>query len=116
MVDQQQVDELSRSLMQAVEQCRNVDRQLQLAANQKKKTEVTLAEVEKRNDADHIQFRSVGRMFVKVTKNDLKVDLNADLARIVNENERNNAMKLVLDAKKDQITKQLNDMHPGTKK
>ena len=112
MVDQQQVKELSSTLINAVEQCRNVDRALQLAANQKKKTEVTLAEVVKRNDATHVQFRSVGRMFVKVTKDELAADLQADMTRLSAEMERNAGMKTILDAKKDQVTKQLNDMHP----
>ena len=71
MVDQTQVQELAIQLQSTVEQCRQVDRQLQLTANQKKKTEVTLGEVDKRQP-DQINYRSVGRMFVMVSKEELK--------------------------------------------
>ena len=98
-------------LVSAVEQCRQVDRQIQLTANQKKKTEVTLGEVDKRTEGQ-IQYRSVGRMFVMVSKEELKTDLNADLSRMAQETERNTAMKTILDGKKDQLTKQLDDLHP----
>ena len=84
-------------LVNAVEQCRNIDRQIQLAANQKKKTELTLTEVDKRGD-DDVQYRSMGRMFVKISKEELKNDMNADLARLTSDTERNTALKTVYDA------------------
>ena len=57
-------------------------------------------------------YRSLGRMFVLCSKEELSTDLNADLTRIAQEQERNTAMKTVLDAKRDQLTKQLNDLVP----
>ena len=50
-------------------------------------------------------FRSLGRMFILCDKDELTTDLNADLARIATEQERNTAMKTMMDAKKDQLTK-----------
>ena len=114
MVDQTQLQELSIQLQSAVEQCRQIDRQIQLTANQKKKTEVTVQEVEKRQP-DQIQYRSVGRMFVMVSKEELASDLNADLSRMATETQKNTAMKTVLDQKKDQLTKQLNDLVPNAR-
>ena len=58
-------------------------------------------------------FRSVGRMFVTCSKEELSTDLNGDLTRIGQETERNTQMKTVFDAKKDQLTKQLNDLAPN---
>ena len=49
MADKQQVQELSMQLVSAVEQVRQVDRQIQLGNNQKKKTELVLAEVQNNN-------------------------------------------------------------------
>ena len=58
-------------------------------------------------------FRSLGRMFVLCDKTELAGDLNADLQRIAQEQERNTAMKAMIDQKKEQLTKQLNDLSPG---
>ena len=99
-------------LISAVEQVRTCDRQLQLGKNQKLKTELVLGEVNK-NNGEAKMFRSLGRMFVLCTKEELSNDLNADLTRINAEAEKNTEMKRVLDAKKDQLTKQLNDLAPG---
>ena len=49
MADQQQIQELSMQLVSTVEQLRNCERQLQLGKNQKAKTELVLAEVNKNN-------------------------------------------------------------------
>ena len=103
MADQQQLQELSMQLVSTVEQVRNVDRQLQLGANQKKKTELVLAEVQKNNGQQQM-FRSLGRMFVLCNADELAQDLNADLTRMSQETERNTGMKTMLDAKKDQLT------------
>ena len=50
-------------------------------------------------------FRSLGRMFILCDKDELTQDLNTDLERIAKEQERNAAMKTMLDGKKDQLTK-----------
>ena len=71
-----------------------------------------LAEVQK-NDGSQQMFRSLGRMFVLCSADELSNDLNADLTRINQEAERNTAMKTMLDTKKDQLTKQLNDLAPN---
>ena len=55
-------------------------------------------------------YRSLGRMFVLCTGDELTSDLNADLVRIDQEAERSTQLKTILDAKKDQLTKQLNEM------
>ncbi len=60
-------------------------------------------------------YRSAGRMFVMCTKEELAGDLNNDLTRIAKETERNEAMKNMLDTKKEQLTKQLNDLAPAQK-
>ena len=100
-------------LVSAAEQARNTDRQIQLANNQKKKTELVLAEVEK-NDGSQAMFRSLGRMFVLCDKTELASDLGADLSRIAQEQERHTAMKAMVDGKKDQLAKQLDALSPGT--
>ena len=99
-------------LVSTVEQCRTVDRQLQLGANQKRKTELVLEEV-KKNDGSQQMFRSLGRMFVLCPADELTTDLNADIARLNSEAEKNTAMKTIYDGKKDQLTKQLNDLQPA---
>ena len=58
-------------------------------------------------------YRSLGRMFILCDKAELTTDLNADLARIAQEAEKNTNMKTMLDGKKDQLTKQLNDLSPA---
>ena len=58
-------------------------------------------------------YRSLGRMFILCDKQELTTDLNADLTRIGQEAERHTTMKTMLDGKKDQLTKQLNDMSPA---
>ena len=46
-------------------------------------------------------FRSLGRMFILCDKEELSTDLNADTERIGKEQERNTAMKTMLDGKKE---------------
>ena len=87
-------------LVSAVEQVRQVDRQIQLGNNQKKKTELVLAEVQN-NNGQQAMFRSLGRMFILCDKEELTNDLNGDIERIGKEQERNTAMKTMLDGKKD---------------
>ena len=87
-------------LVSAVEQVRQVDRQIQLGNNQKKKTELVLAEVQN-NNGQQAMFRSLGRMFILCDKEELSTDLNADIERIGKEQERNTAMKTMLDGKKE---------------
>ena len=52
-------------------------------------------------------------MFVVCSADELSTDLNADLTRLAQESERSTQMKTVFDAKKDQLTKQLNDLAPN---
>ena len=112
MADEQQLQDLSRQLIGTVEQCRIVAQQLQLGKNQKQKTALVLAEVEK-STGERAMYRSLGRMFVRCDKSELATDLNADLTRINQETEKNEAMKTMLDSKKDTLTKQLNVLSPG---
>ena len=73
---------------------------------------MVLAEVAK-NDGQQQMFRSMGRMFVLQSKDELSQDLNADMARITTEQERSTGMKNILDSKRDQLVKQLNDLSPN---
>ena len=57
-------------------------------------------------------FRSLGRMFVLCQADELVTDLNADLARINTESQRNTSMKTMLDAKKTKLTDTLNTLSP----
>ena len=50
-------------------------------------------------------FRSMGRMFVLCSKDELKSDLGNDLAKLDGEVKKSAQMKEVLDAKKDTIIK-----------
>ena len=100
MADQTQINELSMQLVSIVDQVRNSDRQIQLANNQKKKTELVLTEVQE-NNGQQTMYRSLGRMFILCDKAELSSDLNADLTRIDSEQERNNAMKTMLEGKKE---------------
>ena len=61
-------------------------------------------------------FRSMGRMFVLCTKPELKEDLTNDLKKIEEDTQRSTEMKTVLDAKKEQLTKALNDLTPQAAK
>ena len=61
-------------------------------------------------------FRSMGRMFVLCSKDELKSDLGNDLAKLDAEVKKAAQMKEVLDAKKDTIIKQLNDLGEQTGK
>ena len=99
-------------LVSTVEQLRNCDRQLQLGKNQKAKTELVLQEVSGNNGQKQM-FRTLGRMFVLCSGEELTTDLNADLVRMAQEADRNTQMKTVFEAKKDQLTKQLNDLAPN---
>ena len=111
-VDQAQVKELSTQLMQVAEQVRGCERQIQLGKNQKAKTDLVLDEVAKAGD-DQRMFRSLGRMFILVNKEELQTDLNNDLKRIQVEAEKATTMHGVLNSRKDELTKQLNDMVPA---
>ena len=50
-------------------------------------------------------FRSMGRMFVLCSKDELKSDLGADLEKLDAEVKKAASMKEVLDGKKDTIIK-----------
>ena len=54
----------------------------------------------------------MGRMFVLCSKAELKEDLQGDLTRIAEDTKRSADMKVVLDQKKETLTKQLNDLTP----
>ena len=70
-----------------------------------------MSEVEKNEDSRGL-YRSMGRMFVLCGKAELKEDLTNDLTRIADDAKRSADMKVVLDGKKEQLTKQLNDLTP----
>ena len=106
------IQELSMQLVSTVEQLRNCERQVQLAKNKSKKTELLIKELET-HDASKAMYRSVGRLFVSVTPEEMQKDLKNDMDRMAQESERSAAMKTVLEAKKDQLTKQLNDLAPN---
>ena len=84
MADKSQIQELSMQLINAVEQVRQVDRQIQLGNNQKRKTDLVLAEVQN-NNGQSAMYRSLGRMFILCDKEELTQDLNTDLERIAKE-------------------------------
>ena len=63
-----------------------------------------MAEVDKCGDSNRM-FRSMGRMFVLCSKDELKSDLGADLEKLDAEVKKAAGMKEVLDAKKDTIIK-----------
>ena len=71
-----------------------------------------MGEVEK-NDETKRMYRSMGRMFVLCPKAELKEDLNGDLARITEDTKKSADMKVVLEGKKEQLTKTLNDLTPA---
>ena len=111
MADQAQIQELSGQLQVAFEQVRACERQIQLCENQKRKAELVMGEVEK-NDPARGLYRSMGRMFVLCEKAELKEDLQNDLNRIADDSKKSVDMKVVLDGKKETLTKQLNDLDP----
>ena len=98
--------------MQVAEQVRGCERTIQLGKNQKAKTDLVLAEVAKAKD-DQRMFRSLGRMFILCGKEELQTDLQNDLKRINVESEKATTMHGVLDAKKNELTRQLNDLVPA---
>ena len=57
-------------------------------------------------------YRSMGRMFVIATAEDLDRDLSDDLKRLYQETERSVEMKKNFEAKKDALTQALNDLTP----
>ena len=73
---------------------------------------MVMGEVEK-NDESKRMFRSMGRMFVLCSKEELTEDLNNDLSKIAEDTQRSTDMKAVLDGKKEQLTKALNDLTPA---
>ena len=115
MADQAQIQELSGQLQVAFEQVRACERQIQLCENQKRKAELVMTEVEKNDDSKKL-YRSMGRMFVLCGKDEPKGDLQNDLNRIAEDTKRSADMKVVLDGKKETLTKQLNDLTPAEAK
>ena len=79
------VAELSQQLTMSFEQMQGAKRQEQLALNQLSKTKIVMGEVEKSKGS---MYRSLGRMFVLSTAEDLKKELENEIARRTNaENE-----------------------------
>ena len=97
--------------MATVEQVRQCDRQLQLGQNQEKKTRLVLEQVQA-NTGESKMFRSMGRMFVLCSGEELARDLNADLSRISTEAAKSTEMKTVLERKREELAKQLQDLAP----
>ena len=95
--------------MTAVEQLRVVDRSLQLAKSQQVKTEITLKAVEEVTDAHKI-YRSVGRMFIASTQEEIASELKENLKSINIEAGRFTELKKTYEAKRDHYVKTLNDM------
>ena len=63
-----------------------------------------MQEVDKCGDTNRM-FRSMGRMFVLCSKDELKSDLGADLEKLDAEVKKAASMKEVLEGKKDTIIK-----------
>ena len=97
--------------MATVEQIRACNQQIQLCANQKAKTDILITQIGK-NDGKQQMYRSIGRMFVACTGEELQEDLSNDIASIEKESERSKTMVSVLETKKEALTKQLNDLTP----
>jgi len=70
-----------------------------------------IKEVEK-SSGKHNMYRSLGRMFVLVSPEELSADLAEDMKKIDTENERSAEMLKNLQDKKDQLTTALNGMTP----
>ena len=107
-----QIAEMSQQLTTAYEQSAACTRQIQLCKNQTNKTEIVMTEVMKNNNK---MYRSVGRMFVMAEPAQLKKDLQGDLDKIKGESTRSEEMQKNFEAKKEQLTKQLNNLTPTNK-
>ena len=105
------IAELSNQLTATFEQLRAADRQVQLCKNQKAKADLVIKEVEK-SAGKHNMYRSLGRMFVLVTPQELTDDLKNDVKNITDESERSALLLKNLEQKKEQLTKALNDLTP----
>ena len=73
--------------MIAMEQFKFANQQEQLAKNQLKKTEVTITEVEKAPE-DKQMFRSLGRLFLQINKDQCLVELNENKKTLDEESKR----------------------------
>ena len=98
--------------MTAVEQLRVADRSLQVAKGQQLKTELTLKAVEelKTQQGDQKVFRSVGRMFILSSQDEIATELKDNLKSINTECSRFTELKKTYEAKRDHYVKTLNDM------
>ena len=83
--------------------------------NQKLKSDLVMKEVEKA-EGKGTMHRSIGRMFVLCSADEIKGDLNKDTESITTEIRKNNALKKTLEDKRDEIIKQLNDLSPNAAK
>ena len=79
--------------------------------NQQKKAEVVKKEVQE-SAGKHKMYRSMGRMFVLSSAEELTKNLDDDLKRIETESTRSSEMKKNFEGKKEALTKVLNDMTP----
>ena len=79
--------------------------------NQQKKAEVVKKEVQE-SAGKHKMYRSMGRMFVLSSAEELTKNLDDDLKRIETESARSSEMKKNFEGKKEALTKVLNDMTP----
>ena len=98
--------------MTAVEQLRVADRSLQVAKGQQVKTELTLKAVEelKTSQGEQKVFRSVGRMFILSSQDEIATELKDNLKSINTECARFTELKKTYEAKRDHYVKTLNDM------
>jgi chaperonin cofactor prefoldin len=95
----------------AVEQLRICDRSLQVAKGQLTKTELTLKAVEElKPSGEERVFRSVGRMFILSTPEEISKELKSNLSSIGTEAARYAELKKTYEAKRDHYVKVLNDM------
>ena len=76
--------------------------------------DIVMKEVEKA-DGKGSMHRSIGRMFVLCSGDEIKSDLAKDMDNIAVEIRKNNALKKTLEDKRDEIIKQLNDISPNAK-
>ena len=97
--------------MTSVEQLRVCERSLQLAKGQQMKTELTLKAVEEMKQPETQKvYRSVGRMFIISTQDEIAVELRDNLKSLNTEVGRYTELKKTYEAKRDHFVKTLNDM------
>ena len=96
--------------MTAVEQLRVADRSLQLAKSQQVKTEITLKAVEEAQEGAQKIFRSIGRMFILSSQDEIAGELRENLKSINTECGRFTELKKTYEAKRDHFVKILNEM------